>query len=92
MRVLIPALLGLAMTGVVPAFAQTTAPGTDTTSPAVASSGSAGGAATGGTTDVGQTKPPGAAVGDGLGTRPDLDQKSRQLDQKINQGICVGCK
>jgi hypothetical protein len=44
------------------------------------------------TTAVGRTKPPGAPVGDGLGTRPDLEVKSRELDRKINTGICSGCK
>jgi hypothetical protein len=47
---------------------------------------------TGSLTAVGQTKPSGAAVGDDLGTRPDLQEKSRKLDQQINQGICSGCK
>jgi hypothetical protein len=49
-------------------------------------------AKTGATTAVGQTKPAGDAVGDRLGTRPDLEEKSRDLDQKINKGICTGCK
>ena len=43
------------------------------------------------TTGVGQTKPPGAAEGGGLGTRPDLEAKSRELDRKIDTGICTGC-
>ena len=47
---------------------------------------------TGSTTAVGQTKPPGAPVGENEGTRPDLERKSRELDTKINQGICTGCK
>ena len=42
-------------------------------------------------TATGQTKPPGAAVGDNLGSRPDLDEKSRELDRAINRGICRGC-
>jgi hypothetical protein len=46
----------------------------------------------GSVTSVGQTKPGGAAVGDDLGTRPDLQEKSRKLDRQINQGICNGCK
>lgn len=43
------------------------------------------------TTATGQTKPPGAAEGDRLGTRPDLEAKSRELDRKIDTGICAGC-
>lgn len=46
---------------------------------------------TGSITATGQTKPPGDAVGDGLGTRPDLEGKSRELDRKIRTGICNGC-
>lgn len=49
-------------------------------------------AKTGATTASGQTKPPGDTVGDRLGTRPDLEAKSRDLDQKIDKGICTGCK
>ena len=44
---------------------------------------------TGSTTAVGQTKPPGEAAS---GTRSDLEEKSRELDRKIDKGICVGCK
>lgn len=44
---------------------------------------------TGSTTAVGQTKPPGEAA---PGTRTDLEEKSRELDRKIDKGICVGCK
>jgi hypothetical protein len=47
---------------------------------------------TGSITGVGQTKPPGAAVGENLGTRPDLVEKSRQLDRRIDTGICSGCR
>ena len=43
----------------------------------------------GSTTAVGRTKPPGAAA---PGTRPDLEEKSRALDRRINRGICTGCK
>jgi hypothetical protein len=46
----------------------------------------------GATTAVGQTKPPGTAVGDGLGTRPDLEEKSRRIDRQIQTGICSGCQ
>ena len=46
----------------------------------------------GATTAVGQTKPAGSPVGDGLGTRADLQEKSRQIDRKIDTGICTGCK
>ena len=58
--------------------------------------GSVGTTATGGlapraTTATGQTKPPGEAGGAGLGTRPDLEVKSRELDRKIDTGICTGC-
>lgn len=47
---------------------------------------------TGSTTSVGQTKPPGGAVGDDRGTRPDLEAKSKQIDRQIDKGICSGCK
>lgn len=40
---------------------------------------------------TGQTKPPGAPVGDRAGTTPDLDRKSRELDRQISKGICKGC-
>lgn len=91
MRPLRHALLLGAILIAAPALAQT--------SPGVAPSGTVGstttGAApekTGATTGVGQTKPPGDVVGDNLGTRPDLEQKSKQLDEKIDKGICSGCK
>jgi hypothetical protein len=76
-----------------PALAQTTS------SPAAAPPASVGTTVNGGlpdrtasTTAVGQTKPAGAAVGDDLGTRPDLQQRSRELDRRIDKGICTGCK
>jgi hypothetical protein len=91
-----PSLAGLALLAalaVAPAAAQAPAnapaPGTapaggigttvDGTAPARAAS----------TSSVGRTKPPGAAAD---GVRPDLEQKSRQLDRKIQTGICSGCK
>ncbi len=46
---------------------------------------------TGSLTGAGQTKPPGSPVGDNLGTRPDLEQKSREIDRQISTGICKGC-
>lgn len=46
---------------------------------------------TGSIAPSGQTKPPGDPVGEGLGTRPDLEQKSREIDSKIRTGICKGC-
>lgn len=81
-----------------PAFAQATPPastgaGPSTTSPAGGIPSATGGAGdrTGSLTGTGQTKPPGDAVGDRLGTRPDLERKSEDLDRKINTGICKGC-
>ena len=41
------------------------------------------------TTAVGRTKPPGTAA---PGTRPDLEEKSRRLGERISKGICTGCK
>jgi hypothetical protein len=83
---------GLALAG--PAFAQV-----QPSTPGAGPAGSVGSTVTGGLPDrtastsaVGRTKPPGAPIGDGLGTRPDLEEKSRQLDRKINTGICSGCK
>lgn len=72
----------------VPAAAQAPAPGT---SGAGSTVGGAAGDRTGSTTAVGQTKPPGAAVGDGLGTRPDLERKDQELTRRIERGICTGC-
>lgn len=46
---------------------------------------------TGSITETGQTKPPGAPVGDRAGTTPELDRKSRELDRQISKGICRGC-
>lgn len=67
-----------------------------TSSPGTLPAGSVGSTATGdaplksgSTTAVGQTKPPGDAA---PGTRSDLEEKSRELDRKIDKGICVGCK
>jgi hypothetical protein len=77
----------------------TAAPAGAQTAPGAAPAGTVGSTATGdlpaktgATTAVGQTKPPGDTVGDRLGTRPDLEEKSRDLDQKINRGICSGCQ
>ena len=85
------------------ALAQTSSPGAPGSSPIPPASpgpaplpaGSVGSTVSGGlpsraasTTAVGRTKPPGEAA---PGTRPDLDAKSRQLDRKINRGICTGC-
>lgn len=52
-----------------------------------------GGAAdrTGSIAATGQTKPPGAPVGDRLGTNPDLERKSQAIDQLVEKGICKGC-
>ena len=91
-----PTTAGLVLIGVLvagPAGAQSpvTPPG-----PGVAPAGSVGSTVDGApparaasTTAVGRTKPPGAAAD---GTRPDLEQKSRELDRKIQTGICTGCK
>ena len=91
-----PTLMALAVAGAlsaVPATAQTER--TEPT-PGTAPAGSVGATVNGGapektsaTTMVGQTKPPGTAA---HGTRPDLDEKSRQLDRKIRTGICSGCQ
>lgn len=103
MRPLI-AVVALGLFAAGPSFAQTTAPSSGLapaspmapTTPPAGSVGSTvnGGAPdrTGSTTAIGQTKPPGDAVGERMGTRPDLEAKSKELDQKINKGICVGCK
>lgn len=101
MRPLI-AVMALGLFAAGPAAAQTTAPnsGLAPASPmAPPPAGSAGSTVNGGlpektgsTTAIGQTKPPGDPVGDRMGTRPDLEAKSKELDQKINKGICVGCK
>lgn len=91
--------LGLFVAG--PTVAQTTAPssGLAPASPMAPATPPAGSTVNGGvpdrtgsTTAIGQTKPPGDPVGERMGTRPDLEAKSKELDQKINKGICVGCK
>ena len=95
-----PSIAGLALVGVLvvlPAFGQAPAsPGPASPGPGVAPAGSVGSTVDGApparaasTSAVGRTKPPGAAAD---GTRPDLDAKSRQLDRKIQTGICTGCK
>lgn len=94
-----PFMAGLALAAALyglPASAQdgTASPGGATTTAPPA--GSVGSTAKGGITEttgstslVGKTKPPGAAAD---GYRPDLEEKSRELDRKINTGICTGCK
>ncbi len=96
------AAFGLLAAG--PAFAQATAPSSGlapaspmapATPPAASVGSTVNGSVpdkTGSTTAIGQTKPPGDPVGEKMGTRPDLEAKSKELDQKINKGICVGCK
>ncbi|GJD64077.1 hypothetical protein [Methylobacterium frigidaeris] len=49
------------------------------------------GPATRETTGVGQTKPPGAALGPDAGLTPDLQQRDREIQRKIDTGICDGC-
>ncbi|KMO34619.1 hypothetical protein VQ02_18860 [Methylobacterium variabile] len=49
------------------------------------------GPATRETTDVGQTKPPGAALGPDAGLTPELQERDRQIQRKIDTGICIGC-
>lgn len=49
------------------------------------------GPATRDTTGVGQTKPPGAALGPDAGLTPDLQQRDREIQRKIDTGICDGC-
>lgn len=89
------ALALLACLSAAPALAQTTPPVASGLAPSPASPTQGIPPATGGAGDrtgsvaaTGQTKPPGEAA---PGTRPDLEQKSKQLDEKINRGICRGC-
>jgi hypothetical protein len=49
------------------------------------------GPATRETTGVGQTNPPGAALGPDAGLTPDLQQRDREIQRKIDTGICDGC-
>ncbi|GJD47421.1 hypothetical protein OPKNFCMD_0129 [Methylobacterium crusticola] len=74
-----------------PATAQSGDPGAG--APATADPGSTGsvGAANRSITGVGQTKPPGAALGPGEGTSPEVREKSREVNRKIDTGICIGC-
>jgi hypothetical protein len=46
---------------------------------------------TGSITPTGRVKPPGAPVGESLGTRPDLERRAQELDRRIRTGICRGC-
>ncbi|TDR89249.1 hypothetical protein [Enterovirga rhinocerotis] len=46
---------------------------------------------TGSIAETGRRKPPGAPLGEGSGTRPDLDRKSQEIDRRIRTGICRGC-
>ena len=52
-----------------------------------------GGAAdrTGSIAATGQTKPPGAPVGEGRGTSAELERKSEEVDRLVKNGICKGC-
>lgn len=84
-------LAGLAFA--TPAPAQTSAPG------ATGGAGAAGGPATTGsldagrsTTGTGQTKPGGDTLDARDGTTPELENKSRDIDRKIINGICRGCQ
>ncbi|AWN55531.1 hypothetical protein [Methylobacterium sp. 17Sr1-1] len=43
------------------------------------------------TTGVGQTKPPGAPLGPDAGLTPDLQRRDREIQRKIDTGICDGC-
>ncbi|KMO17044.1 hypothetical protein [Methylobacterium platani] len=49
------------------------------------------GPATRDTTGVGQTKPPGAALGPDSGLTPDLQARDREIQRAIETGICTGC-
>ncbi len=89
--VLLGALLASA-----PASAQSTAAPAAPPPVAPAPAGSLGSTVDGGlparagaTSAVGRTKPPGSTA---PGTRPDLEEKSRRLGERISKGICTGCK
>lgn len=43
------------------------------------------------TTGVGQTKPPGAALGPEAGLTPDLRERDRAIQRQIETSICTGC-
>ncbi|MCF4127429.1 hypothetical protein [Methylobacterium sp. SyP6R] len=43
------------------------------------------------TTGVGQTKPPGAALGPDAGLTPELRERDRAIQRHIDTGICTGC-
>ncbi|WP_288582196.1 hypothetical protein [uncultured Methylobacterium sp.] len=43
------------------------------------------------TTGVGQTKPPGAALGPDSGLTPELQARDREIGRKIETEICTGC-
>ena len=43
------------------------------------------------TTGVGQTKPPGAALGPDAGLTPELRERDRAIQRQIETGICTGC-
>lgn len=49
------------------------------------------GPATRDTTGVGQTKPPGAALGPDAGLTPELQERDREIQRAIDTGICTGC-
>ncbi|MFH6783739.1 MULTISPECIES: hypothetical protein [Methylobacterium] len=53
--------------------------------------GSTGSLATRDTTGVGQTKPPGAALGPDAGLTPELQERDRAIQRAIETGICTGC-
>ena len=84
---LLAALLAAALAPA-PLLAQTEPPGPAVTEPG--STGSLGPAARD-TTGVGQTKPPGAALGPDRGLTPALQERDRAIKRKIDSGICIGC-
>ncbi|TNC11748.1 hypothetical protein FF100_19115 [Methylobacterium terricola] len=49
------------------------------------------GPATRDTTGVGQTKPPGAALGPDAGLTPQLQERDREIQRAIDTGLCTGC-
>lgn len=94
MRAFVSVLVATACLAASPGFGQTS-----TGSPGASPTGTVGSTRTGddpektgSTTAIGQTKPPGQPVGDGLGTRPDLEDKSRDLTRRIQRDICTGCQ
>ncbi|MBY0295223.1 MAG: hypothetical protein K2X71_04155 [Methylobacterium sp.] len=85
----VPTILAAALLGAAPLSAQTADPGVPP-SPRAGDPGSTG-AVNRSITATGQTKPPGAAVGPRESQSGEQRDKIRDINRKVDTGICIGC-